>query len=129
MPLLDDFMGAERLLQSLSVRLKQNDPRTSRLHFSQPSGRLLSLSFLRTKVFRSLIAYKTFYHLDLAQNFSYLALLAMQHDRLAFQNSFSVWTTYESNPYHVSVLLIHIVFEAAKTFGKSQESWEMEQER
>src|SRR5215471_12638892 len=27
------------------------------------------------------------------KNFSYLALLAMQHYRLAFQNSFSVWTT------------------------------------
>jgi hypothetical protein len=38
---------------------------------------------------------------NLRKNFSYLALLAMQHDRLAFQNSFSVWTTYEIDPYHV----------------------------
>src|SRR6266545_7753933 len=28
MPLLDDFLGAERLLESLSLILKQNDPRT-----------------------------------------------------------------------------------------------------
>jgi hypothetical protein len=28
MPLLADFMGAERLLQSLSLILKQNYPRT-----------------------------------------------------------------------------------------------------
>src|SRR6266496_5620711 len=34
-PLLADFMGAERLLKSLSLRLKQNDPRTVRLRFSQ----------------------------------------------------------------------------------------------
>jgi hypothetical protein len=38
---------------------------------------------------------------NLRKNFSYLALLAMQHYRLAFQNSFSVWTTYEIDPYHV----------------------------
>src|SRR5947209_12298689 len=57
---------------------------------------------------------------NLRKNFSYLALLAMQHDRLAFQNSFSVWTTYEIDPYHVYVLLTHSVSEAAKTFGKSQ---------
>src|SRR5215470_14982410 len=36
---------------------------------------------------------------NLRKNFSYLALLAMQHYRLAFQNSFSVWTTYEIDPY------------------------------
>jgi hypothetical protein len=35
---------------------------------------------------------------NLRKNFSYLALLAMQHYRLAFQNSFSVWTTYEIDP-------------------------------
>ena len=46
---------------------------------------------------------------NLRKNFSYPALLAMQHDRLAFQNSFSVWTTYEIDPYHVYVLLTHIV--------------------
>ena len=57
---------------------------------------------------------------NLRKNFSYLALLAMQHYRLAFQNSFSVWTTYAIDPYHVYVLLTHIVSEAAKTFGKSQ---------
>src|SRR5436305_6800915 len=57
---------------------------------------------------------------NLRKNFSYLALLAIQHDRLAFQNSFSVWTTYEIDPYHVYVLLTHSVSEAAKTFGKSQ---------
>jgi hypothetical protein len=45
------------------------------------------LSVWRTKVFRSLIAYKTFYRLDLAQNFSYLALLATQGCRRAFQNT------------------------------------------
>ena len=33
MPLLDDLMGAERLLQSLALRLKQNYPRTERLRF------------------------------------------------------------------------------------------------
>src|SRR5436190_13244133 len=33
---------------------------------------------------------------NLRKNFSYLALLAMQHYRLAFQNSFSVWTTYDT---------------------------------
>src|SRR5437016_14112446 len=49
---------------------------------------------------------------NLRKNFSYLALLAMQHYRLAFQNSFSVWTTYEIDPYHVYVLLTHIVSEA-----------------
>jgi len=46
----------------------------------------------------------------------------MQHDRLAFQNSFSVWTTYEIDPYHVSVLLTPSVSEAATTFGKSQDA-------
>jgi len=45
--------------------------------------------------------------------------LAMQHYRLAFQNSFSVWTTYEIDPYHVYVLVTHSVSEAAKTFGTS----------
>jgi hypothetical protein len=34
---------------------------------------------------------------NLRKNFSYLALLAMQHYRLAFQNSFSVWTTTRSS--------------------------------
>lgn len=37
---------------------------------------------------------------NLRKNFSYLALLAMQHDRLAFQNSFSVWTTLEEVEQH-----------------------------
>src|SRR4029450_10286188 len=32
MPLLADFMGAERLLSSLALRLKQNYPRTEPLH-------------------------------------------------------------------------------------------------
>jgi hypothetical protein len=54
-----------------------------------------------------------------AKNFSYLALLAMQHSRHAFQNRLFVWTTYEIDPYHVQVFLTHIVSEAAKTFGKS----------
>ena len=89
-----------------------------RVHEMRVSRKLTpGLSVLRTQVFRSLIACKTFYHLR--KNFSYLALLAMQHDRLAFQNSFSVWTTYEIDPYHVYVLLTHSVSEAAKTFGKS----------
>ena len=66
---------------------------------------------------------------NLRKNFSYLALLAMQHYRLAFQNSFSVWTTYEIDPYHVSALLIHSVFEAAKTFGKSHKDYPPLQER
>jgi len=66
---------------------------------------------------------------NLRKNFSYLALLAMQHYRLAFQNSFSVWTTYEIDPYHVSALLIHSVFEAAKTFGKSHKDYSPLQER
>ena len=35
-----------------------------------------------------------------AKNFSDLALLAMQHYRLAFQNRLLVWTTYEIDPYH-----------------------------
>ena len=83
MSLLDDFMGAERLLQSLSLRLKQNVTTAFLIALS----RLFSLSVLRTKVFRSLIAYKTFYRLDLAQNFSYLALLATQGCRYAFQNT------------------------------------------
>jgi hypothetical protein len=42
---------------------------------------------------------------NLRKNFSYLALLAMQHYRLAFQNSFSVWTTYEIDPYLIQFLL------------------------
>jgi hypothetical protein len=38
-PLLVDFMGAERLLQALALILKQNDPRTERLRFYQvPDG-------------------------------------------------------------------------------------------
>jgi hypothetical protein len=66
---------------------------------------------------------------NLRKNFSYLALFAMQHYRLAFQNSFSVWTTYEIDPYHVSVLLTHIVSEAAKTSGKSHKDYPPLQER
>jgi hypothetical protein len=34
-----------------------------------------------------------------AQNFSDLALLAMQNYRSAFQNRLLVWTTYEIDPY------------------------------
>src|SRR5581483_2303707 len=70
-------------------RLRQNSPRTQQLRLSQPSGRLLSLSVLRTRVFRSLIAYQAFYRLDLAQNFFDLALLATQGCRYAFQNTVS----------------------------------------
>src|SRR5215813_5097972 len=58
------------------------------------------LLVLRTKVFRSLIACKTFYRPTSAKSFSYLALLAMQNYRRAFQNTISVWTTYEIDPYH-----------------------------
>src|SRR5260370_32772774 len=43
---------------------------------------------------------------NLRKNFSDLALLAMQHYRLAFQNSFSVWTTYEIDPYCVRGVLL-----------------------
>jgi hypothetical protein len=32
----------------------------------------------------------------------------------------TVWTTYEIDPYHVQLFLNHVVSEAAKTFGKSQ---------
>ncbi len=81
-------MGAERLLQSLSLRLKQNDPRTERLRFSQRESSALAVS-PETKVFRSLIACKTFYRPASAKNFASLALLAMQHYRRAFQNTVS----------------------------------------
>ncbi len=33
--------------------------------------------------------------------------------------TFTVWTTYEIDPYHVQLFLNYIVSEAAKTFGKS----------
>jgi hypothetical protein len=58
------------------------------------------LSVLRTKVFRSPVCMQDILPSNLRKNFSDLALLAMQHYRLAFQNSFSVWTTYEIDPYH-----------------------------
>jgi hypothetical protein len=62
MSLLDDEMEAERLFQSLSLRLKQN-----------------ALS----------IACKAFYHQTCEKNFFYLALLAMRHYHRAFQNTVS----------------------------------------
>jgi hypothetical protein len=67
--LLDGFMGAERLLQSLSLRLRPTSPERTTA-FLLALSHLLSLSVLHTKVFRSLIVCKTFYYLDLAQNFS-----------------------------------------------------------
>lgn len=51
-----------------------------RVHEMRVSRKLTpGLSVLRTQVFRSLSACKTFYHQTCAKNFSQLALLAMQH--------------------------------------------------
>jgi hypothetical protein len=46
-PLLVDGMGAERLLQSCSLRLKQNSPRTERLRFHQLHQTALGLMLAR----------------------------------------------------------------------------------
>ncbi len=63
-------MGAERLLQSLSRKTEADLLQNATTAFLIALSRLLSLLVLRTKIFRSLIVCKTFYHLDLAQNFS-----------------------------------------------------------
>ena len=68
-------MGAEGLLQSLSREAEAERPQNVTTAFLIALSRLLSLSAVRTKVFRSLIAYKTFYRLDLAQNFPILLFL------------------------------------------------------
>jgi hypothetical protein len=81
-------MGAERLLQSFSPETEAERPQNVTTAFLIALSRLLSLSAVRTKVFRSLIACKTFYHQTCSKNFLDLALLAIQH-RLAFQNRLS----------------------------------------
>ena len=74
---------------------------------------MLSLSVLRTKIFRSLIVCKAFYHLDLAQNFSYLALLATQN-----------YAAHpKTDPYYFSATYlgkaVHSWFRAHLVFGKA----------
>src|SRR6266700_229213 len=67
-------MGAARLLQSFSLRLKQNDRRHATTAFLIALSRLLEARSLEAQVVCSLIACKTFYRQTCAKNFSYLAL-------------------------------------------------------
>jgi hypothetical protein len=113
-------MGVERLLHPSRERLKQNDSRTSRLRFSQPSGRLLSLSVLRTKVFRSIIACKTFYRQTCAKTSPILLFWPCRITSAHFTTGSSSRPLMKLTHIMSNFLLNHIVPKAAKTFGKSQ---------
>lgn len=113
-------MGAERLLQPLSRETEADRPQNATTAFLIVLSRLLSLSVLRAKVFRSLIVCKTFYHLDLAQTSPTLLFLPRRVTAAHSKKQFLRWTTYEIDAYHVQLFLNLSVSEAAKTLGKSQ---------
>src|SRR6266567_9120510 len=71
-------------------RLKQNDPTTHRLRFSERSRRLLEARSLAHKGLALPHCMQDILPSYHEKNFSDLALLAMQHDRRAFQNTLSL---------------------------------------
>ena len=64
------------------------------------------LSVLRTKVFRSLIACKTFYRQTCAKTSPILLFWPCSMTASHSKTVSSVWTTYEIDPYHVRGVLL-----------------------